>query len=216
MSGTPARTDAGAVYAWLMSPADPDGFCRHVLACGLAAANAENGVSLSQATGLGWDDLARLVAAEFSHAASLLDDASPATDGGRPATIEEPDLRALLLANASPQAGPVTAERLEWLARLIARRAQCANHLWQDLGLPRRKDLSRLMAEFFAPLAQANDRDMKWKKFFYRRMCEDEGMSLCKSPVCDSCDDFIDCFSGEDGHALLARNARDPKNGPQE
>jgi nitrogen fixation protein NifQ len=208
----PPSSDPGRLYVWLMAPVAPGDFHRHILASVLALAATQPNTSLSQATGLGWDELARLIAAEFPHAEALLDGASPDTDGAEPLTIEEPDLRGLLLSHASPLDAGLTADRLGWMARIVARRAQCPNHLWQDLGLPERKHLSRLMRDYFGPLAQANDRDMKWKKFFYRQMCEDEGMTLCKSPVCDSCDDFTECFGDEDGHALLAQNARSAKD----
>lgn len=195
------------IYAWLMAgPSDGAGFHRHVLASALSLAAQTPGASLSQAMGLSWAELTRLITAEFPHADVLLNEASPETDGGAAITIEEPDLRVMLTANASPFENGLTAERVTWMAHIIARRAQCSNHLWQDLGLPQRKDLTRLMTEYFQPLAQRNDRDMKWKKFFYRQMCEDEGMSLCKSPVCDTCTDFTECFNGEEGHAVLAQN----------
>lgn len=195
------------IYAWLMAgPGAGADFHRHVLASALSLAATDADASLSQATGLSWAELTQLITAEFPHATALLEGASPDTDGGAAMTIEEPDLRLMLTSNVSPFENGLTVERLTWMARIIARRAQCGNHLWQDLGLPRRKDLTRLMTEYFQPLARRNDRDMKWKKFFYRQMCEDEGMSLCKSPVCDTCVDFTDCFSDEDGHALLAQN----------
>jgi len=94
------------------------------------------------------------------------------------------------------------------LAAMIARRAQASNHLWQDLGLNNRGELSRLMTRHFKPLAARNTGDMKWKKFFYRIICADEGFSLCTAPSCAECDDFEDCFGEETGESLLARARR--------
>ena len=84
-----------------------------------------------------------------------------------------------------------------WLAAMVARRSLQSGHLWQDLGLRERSDLSRFLIRHFGPIAALNIRDMKWKKFFYRQMCEAEGMVVCKSPVCDDCDDFKVCFEKE-------------------
>ncbi len=94
------------------------------------------------------------------------------------------------------------------LAAMIARRAQRPNHLWQDLGLNNRGELSRLMTRHFKPLAARNTGDMKWKKFFYRVICADEGFSLCTAPSCAECADFENCFGEETGESLLARARR--------
>ena len=49
---------------------------------------------------------------------------------------------------------------------------------------------------------------MKWKKFFYRTICRDEGYMLCAAPSCAECDDFEICFGEESGESLLARARR--------
>lgn len=86
-----------------------------------------------------------------------------------------------------------------WLACVIATAAMGDNHLWQDLGLPSRDVLSRLLRENFPTLAALNTRDMKWKKFFYRQLCERAGLMICKSPNCAECCDFRACFGPEEG-----------------
>ena len=86
-----------------------------------------------------------------------------------------------------------------WLACVIATAAIGDNHLWQDLGLPSRDVLSRLLRENFPTLAALNTRDMKWKKFFYRQLCERAGVMICKSPNCAECCDFRACFGPEEG-----------------
>ncbi|MCU7810980.1 MAG: nitrogen fixation protein NifQ, partial [Candidatus Thiodiazotropha sp. (ex Notomyrtea botanica)] len=72
------------------------------------------------------------------------------------------------------------------------------DHLWQDLGLWQRSDLSRLMMVCFRPLARLNDRDMKWKKFLYKQLCETEGIYTCRSPSCKVCVDYDNCFGCEE------------------
>lgn len=89
-------------------------------------------------------------------------------------------------------------EQGAWLAYAIATASMGENHLWQDLGLPNRKVLSQLMQEHFAPLAAKNSGDMKWKKFFYRQLCERAEVPICKSPHCAACCDYSICFGPED------------------
>ena len=68
-----------------------------------------------------------------------------------------------------------------------------------------RGELSKLMLRHFVSLARRNDQDMKWKKFFYRMICRDDGFSMCVAPCCSECCDFDACFGSESGESLLAR-----------
>jgi len=62
-----------------------------------------------------------------------------------------------------------------------------------------------LMQRHFAALARRNTQDMKWKKFFFRMICRDEGFSICAAPSCSECSDFDGCFGDESGESHLAR-----------
>jgi nitrogen fixation protein NifQ len=84
------------------------------------------------------------------------------------------------------------------VAVILATGCMGADHLWQDLGLPSRRELSQLIALNFPALAAANSRDMKWKKFLYRELCQREGIYVCTSPSCEACRDFALCFGPED------------------
>lgn len=55
---------------------------------------------------------------------------------------------------------------------VIVATGMASDHLWQDLGLWSRQDLSELMARNFPTLAAKANRDMKWKKFLYKQLCE--------------------------------------------
>ncbi len=88
-------------------------------------------------------------------------------------------------------------EQEGWLAYAVASAAMGDNHLWQDMGLPSRAVLSRLMQTHFPALAAKNSGDMKWKKFFYRQLCERAGVPICKSPHCADCCDYRICFGPE-------------------
>lgn len=85
-----------------------------------------------------------------------------------------------------------------YLADLIAAGCLGGDHLWRDLGLPARQDLRELLMLNFPVLAAANVRDMKWKKFFYKQLCEQEGGYVCRSPTCEACAVYDECFGPED------------------
>lgn len=88
-----------------------------------------------------------------------------------------------------------------WLAHAVATAAMADNHLWQDMGLRNRAELSWLMRTHFASLEKRNTGDMKWKKFFYRQLCERAGVNVCRSPSCAVCSDYEHCFGPEDAAA---------------
>lgn len=102
------------------------------------------------------------------------------------------DLVQLLLDH---RAGPGAATEL--LCFSIASAALGENHLWQDMGLRNRGELSALMREHFPALVAKNVGDMKWKKFFYRQLCERAEVPICKSPHCAACCDYALCFGPE-------------------
>jgi len=93
----------------------------------------------------------------------------------------------------------------DWLIDMLARRSMSDNHLWQDLGLHSRVELNRLIASRFPELFARNAQNMKWKKFFFRCLCELEGFTLCAAPSCGECSDYHSCFGEEAGAALLAK-----------
>lgn len=177
-------------------------FDAHVFACALSLAAEEAGADggdLASHLGLQPDEVEAIVARYFTPPAL----AWLGVPLGRSEVDEEEALVAdLLRAHCAPgDAGG-------WLASLIARRAMRPNHLWQDLGLRDRAELSRLLTRHFPALAAGNSANMKWKKYFYRRLCEAEGFSLCSAPSCAQCSDFEACFGDESGESRLARRRR--------
>ncbi|MDT8854294.1 nitrogen fixation protein NifQ [Paracoccaceae bacterium Fryx2] len=93
--------------------------------------------------------------------------------------------------------GGAISEESFWLAQILARRAMEPRHLWEDLGLPDRPALGRLIAREFPKLHAANSRNMRWKRFFYRQICSDSGAAMCLSPNCDDCPEWPVCFGPE-------------------
>lgn len=169
----------------------------------LALAAQDPARPLSHALGLGRDALAALVARHAPDHAPCL--AGLPEGGTGEDAIEEEDLRAFLLDHRARGA-----EEEAWLAAIVARRSLEPNHLWQDMGFASRGELNAMFRRHFPALVERNSADMKWKKFFYRSLCEREGLLLCKSPNCEVCEDFETCFGGEEGDPLstLARAVR--------
>ena len=88
--------------------------------------------------------------------------------------------------------------RKQWMAEIVTTACMANDHLWQDLGLWSREYLSRLMKQNFPALAAKNVHDMKWKKFLYKQLCEQEGINACRAPSCEYCADYLNCFGPED------------------
>ncbi len=102
------------------------------------------------------------------------------------------EVRSLLLMH--PRQHPSTF----WLADIVAAGCLGGNHLWRDLGLPNRQLLNDLLHANFSELASKNTKDMKWKKFFYKQLCEQDGGYVCRAPTCEQCTAYEDCFGPED------------------
>ena len=89
-------------------------------------------------------------------------------------------------------------EENAWVAHAVASACAGENHLWQDMGLPSRDVLSQLIRRYFPVLFYKNHSNMKWKKFFYKQLCDRAEMRMCKAPSCGVCSDYVHCFGGED------------------
>ena len=63
------------------------------------------------------------------------------------------------------------------VAEWIARSALEPGHLWRAMGVQSRDEVRQLMRRHFPSLEAANDKDMRWKKFLYKRMCGWSGFS---------------------------------------
>lgn len=180
-------------------------FDTHVLACILATGLDEaesHSIPITEAVGLPAGSLVDILTRWFPlmpRSAFALDEApDPVLE------MEEELLRGLLFDHrASPAHLPT------WLAGMIARRAMREDHLWQDLGLFDRAELGRLLETHFPGLHAGNTRNMRWKKYFYRRLCEAEGFALCTAPSCAVCSDFQACFGDEDGMSRIAAVRRE-------
>jgi nitrogen fixation protein NifQ len=80
------------------------------------------------------------------------------------------------------------------MAQIIAIASLGFHHLWLDLGLESREQLAELIGVCFPELISMNQPVMRWKKFFYRQLCQQNGALVCRSPSCDICSQYSECF----------------------
>lgn len=102
---------------------------------------------------------------------------------------EESDLRRLLLRHGAGRGPWPTA-----FARLVARACMEPDHLWTSLGLEHRDQLNTMMRHHFPGLAALNRGDMRWKKFFYKLLCDEEKVWTCKASSCEICPHHSECY----------------------
>lgn len=108
-----------------------------------------------------------------------------------PADFDE--LVAMLLAHR-PDAPHASETR--WLARAIAAACFGERHLWQDLGLFDRADVSALLGRHFPALAGKNVHDLKWKRFLFQELSLRQGTAPRMPPGCQRCEQRQACVQG--------------------
>lgn len=184
----PAAADARAnLHGLLMARAS--GLPNDDLFARMLASQAAGLGALPPGLGLAPSAFAALMACHFPGFSLPCRLAGPANADDRHA--EREDLLVLLRHHC-------VGEPACWVAEVVTAACMGGDHLWQDLGLWSRADLSRLMAQNFPALAAGNTRDMKWKKFLYKQLCEGEGVYVCRAPSCEVCVDYAKCFGPED------------------
>lgn len=182
--------------------ADP---ATQALAGVLGLAFARHGRAWLPLPGLGVEATRAVMARRFPGADAALGLDWAALQGAErdePRLDEIEDLVGLLREHADLAAG--SPEEREAVAHALACASLGDNHLWQDLLLSSRRELSALIGHWFPALARRNDRDMKWKKFFYKQLCEREELFVCKAPSCGVCSDYRLCFGPEEAAGLPA------------
>lgn len=174
-----------------MLMAQAGGFANDDLFARMLASQMQGVGALPPGLGLAQADFAALLARHFPGFTAPAGWAPAEADASREA--ERAELLTLLQAHCG---GADASER--WMAAIVAAACMGGDHLWQDLGLWSRVDLSGLMTRNFPALAAKNTRDMKWKKFLYKQLCDREGVYVCRSPSCEVCADYAKCFGPED------------------
>ncbi|SDW55260.1 nitrogen fixation protein NifQ [Thiocapsa roseopersicina] len=187
-----SEQDAGRIYARLMVRAFGAG--NDQAFASMIATRAAGGGAMPPWLGLDPAAFHCLMRHHFPRAASrdFLDAIGGATSSPEVRGDEREELVRLMLMH---KAGDSPSE--VWMAHVVAAGCLASDHLWQDLGLWNRADLTALMRRNFPSLAGRNVNDMKWKRFLYKQLCEAEGIYTCRAPSCEVCTDYHACFGPE-------------------
>ncbi len=98
-------------------------------------------------------------------------------------------LRALLDAWRAP--GTSTTP---WVSSVLAHACLRPDHLWRDLGLSGREDVTFLLARHYPGLVVRNVRNLRWKQFLAYSACEQAGLPPAAAPGCPACEDYGFCY----------------------
>jgi len=83
------------------------------------------------------------------------------------------------------------------LASIIAHACLRPDHLWRDLGLSGRHDVTDMLSRYFPALVARNIDGMRWKKFLARELALSLGQTPQPAPGCPGCEDFGFCFGDQ-------------------
>lgn len=100
-------------------------------------------------------------------------------------------MRDFLLTLAAPQ---VDADDARCLASIVAHACLRPDHLWRDLGLRGREDVTRMLERFFPDIVARNVEGLRWKKLLARELALTRGEAPGPAPGCPGCEDFGFCF----------------------
>lgn len=184
-------------YDWLLARARNPGDALTIAFAGVIQAASKGEIQPpSLGMGLSRDKFAELLECYFPGSSLEICGANYQDNSGNCASLavsEFDDLVELLLEHRSSDA-----EYNVWLAYAVASGCMGSNHLYQDMGLPDRHALSDLLERHFTALYLKNVHDMKWKKFFYKQLCDRAEVTMCPARNCQSCIDYQNCFGLEE------------------
>jgi nitrogen fixation protein NifQ len=101
-------------------------------------------------------------------------------------------LRAFLLHHESSLAA--TDADAQCLATIIATACLRPDHLWRDLGLDGRDDVTAILTRHYPELVARNTDNTRWKKFLARELALAEGRVPAPAPGCPGCEDYGFCY----------------------
>jgi len=192
----PRVSAADPIYRRLTGSPAPPGTTeedRHLFACLLTVASQE---PCEPATALGLEpiDIAGILQTFFPTADPCLLANDQIYSQGASPEVNRDVLRFLLShVPRNPHGVPVPTSL--WLACILAARAAQPGHLWIAMGFFERPQLTAAIRRHLPSLASANNQEMRWKRFFFKQVCDLSGGTLCKAPNCGECSDYAVCFA---------------------
>lgn len=139
-----------------------------------------------------WDEAdRRLFAIVGGHVQSRTDAGDFPPNAADPAALAGPLYRFLLQHRARKDSSH--ARLSGWLASACMGN----HHLWQDLGLDARPQVSRLLQIAFPALHDSNVRQLRWKRHLFLCLGETLGRPGLRPPKCDDCGDFAVCIGAD-------------------
>ncbi|MGF6572608.1 nitrogen fixation protein NifQ [Paraburkholderia sp. GAS333] len=100
-------------------------------------------------------------------------------------------LHAVLLTHANPA---VNIDDAQDLATIIAHACLRPDHLWRDLGLAGRDEVTWMLTRYFPTLVALNVANLRWKKFLAGQRALSLGLAPGPAPGCPGCEDYAHCF----------------------
>ncbi|WNC94293.1 nitrogen fixation protein NifQ [Paraburkholderia sp. FT54] len=100
-------------------------------------------------------------------------------------------LHTLLLTHA---AATVHGADAQCLASIIAHACLRPDHLWRDLGLAGRDEVTWMLTRYFPTLVALNTGNLRWKKFLAEQRALSLGLRPGPAPGCPGCEDYGHCF----------------------
>lgn len=98
-------------------------------------------------------------------------------------------LRTLLDAYGAPQCATTP-----FVTRVLVHACLRPDHLWRDLGLTGREDVTALLTRHYPRLVARNTRNLRWKQFLAYSACEHAGLPAAAAPGCAACEDHDVCY----------------------
>ncbi len=189
----PRISAATPLYATLFASTVPDGvdpLDRHLFACLLAVA-AEESEAVNLPLGLSPEDIEAIRATYFPALAPEVLSTAPAEENSE-------ELLTLVEQHLPVAEDGTIPAASRWLARALVARSAQPGHLWVAMGLFHRPELTAAIRRHLPALAAANHRNMRWKRYLFKQLCDLQGGRLCKAPNCGVCSDYAVCFAPED------------------
>ena len=167
---------------------------RHLFACLLSVAT-EDSCAPEKALGLDDSELTSLLTRYFPDIDRIILHQKSFLVAEQPAERNN-EVLSILLSHLSQDPACDNLDTSVWLAYILAARAALPGHLWVAMGLTERPQLTAAIRRHLPSLADANNQNMRWKRYLYKQVCELNGGVMCKAPNCGVCSDYVHCFAG--------------------